>query len=177
MVQLLVLSILVYFSPFFTLQPLLWMYTLYVSAVINISGWNWNHSTLFIYFILFNCSNTVKDIYWSAPPGLQTLYRYIFLCWTSSATVCPYCRESVERILCDYPYHCEGNPSFWQLSLSRCGPYVQAMAASKPFCLGDRLGPINTNETRTRESSTASHRRATIHQPICSPLWNDLLFS
>lgn len=64
-------------------------------------------------------------------------------------TLCLYCCESIERILCDYSYHCEGNPSFWQLSASRCCPYVQAMAVSKSFCRGDRLGPINTNEIQT----------------------------
>lgn len=67
---------------------------------------------------------------------------YISLCCNSLATVCPYCYY--ERILCDYPYHCDGNPSFWQLPGSCWWPYVQAMAASKPFCLGDRLSPINT---------------------------------
>lgn len=79
------------------------------------------------------------------------------MCSNSLATVCPYCWESIEWILCDYPYHCEGNPSFWQLSLSCCWPYVQAMATSKPFCLGDRLGPINTNEIQTGETTAYSY--------------------
>ena len=79
------------------------------------------------------------------------------MCCNSLATICPYCWESIEWILCDYPYHCEGNPSFWQLSLSCCWPYVQAMATSKPFCLGDRLGPINTNEIQTGETTAYSY--------------------
>lgn len=79
------------------------------------------------------------------------------MCSNSLATVCPYCWESIEWILCDYPYHCEGNPSFWQRSLSCCWPYVQAMATSKPFCLGDRLGPINTNEIQTGETTAYSY--------------------
>lgn len=36
---------------------------------------------------------------------------------------------------------------FWQHSVSCWWPYVQAMAVSKPFCVGDRLGPINANES------------------------------
>lgn len=36
------------------------------------------------------------------------------------------------EILCDHSYHCEGNPSFWQLPAPRCRPYVRGNAASNP---------------------------------------------
>lgn len=98
---------------------------------------------------------------------------HLSLCCNSLATVCPYC--CYERILCDYPYHCEGNPSFWQLSVSCCRPYVQAMAVSKPFCLGDRLGPINTNEITTRESYMATRQLTVIYYSFVIVFWKFFL--
>lgn len=81
----------------------------------------------------------------------------IFFCALAAQNDIPACYY--DRILCDYPYNCESNPSFWQLSVSCCWPYVQAMAVSEPFCLGDRLSPINTNEIQTREGSVTVHQQ------------------
>lgn len=74
----------------------------------------------------------------------------------------------VDRILCHYSYRREGNPSFWQLSASCCWPYVHAMTASKPLCLGDRLSPINSNEPQTGWSP----RQQTTVTLLPYSLWN-----
>lgn len=80
----------------------------------------------------------------------------------------PHCVFVVDRILCHYSYRREGNPSFWQLSASCCWPYVHAMTASKPLCLGDRLSPINSNEPQTGWSP----RQQTTVTLLPYSLWN-----
>lgn len=65
----------------------------------------------------------------------------------------------------------EGNPSSWQLWASRRQPYVQAMAASRPFCLADRLSPINSNEAPSEAASSSSAWSFThLYRPFRSSL-------